>query len=301
MSKSDKPMMSTKQLIVHMKSKGIKFEKANEQQARLVLEQKNYYFKLTSYRKNFLELNDKYHNLDFAYLIDLASIDMHLREYLLDLSLDIEHGIKVKLMELISNDNEEDGYSIVTDFKKANEHAYQQTIAYLRKNRYLHDLYVKHGNEPSIWVLFEIMTFGTLSLFVDFYLKRSPSKSVRKFHNYLKYAKNIRNACAHNNPLLVNLFSDKEFLRKPSAPVRTASKEIGISSSNLRDLKVNDLISLFYLHKLIQSDVLGSHKYDQGKKLILRFQRHQDWYIDNVNLVTFVKIMDMLVDYLETN
>ncbi len=61
-----------------------------------MLDNVNYYFKLASYRVNFPKNYDKkYINLDFAYLTDLASIDMQLRDYLLDLSLDIEHGIKV--------------------------------------------------------------------------------------------------------------------------------------------------------------------------------------------------------------
>ncbi|MFD1124035.1 Abi family protein [Lentilactobacillus raoultii] len=299
MIKEEKPMLPTKELISHMKEKGITFKVANEQQARTTLEQKNYYFKLTSYRKNFSKVNGKYQNLDFAYLIDLASIDMHLREFLLDLSLDIEHGIKVKMMSLISNDQSEDGYSIVTDFRNMYKKSYDQTINCLKKNKYMHDLYKKHGQEPSIWVFFEVMTFGTLSLFVDFYLRRTPSKAVRKFHYYLKYAKNIRNACAHNNPLLVNLFSDKEFLLRPSAPVRTAASEIGISSSYLHDLKVNDLVSLFYLHKLIQSNALGANRYKQGKRLITRFNRNQAWYADNINIRTFIKILDVLVDYMK--
>ncbi|HBF75761.1 MAG TPA: DNA-binding protein [Lactobacillus sp.] len=294
-------MYSTTKLIAHMKQKGIKFNITSENDARVMLEQKNYYFKLTSYRKNFPKIDNQYQNLDFAYLTDLASIDMQLREYLLDLSLDIEHGIKVKLMSLISNDPSEDGYSIVQDFKAKNGQSYEKTINYLKKNRYLHDLYEKHHAEPSIWVFFEVMTFGTLSIFVDFYLKRSHKKAVKRIHNYLKFTKNIRNACAHNNPLLVNLFSEREFLRHPSAPVSTASKEIGISSQYLNDLKVNDLVSLFYLHQTIQSPALGNHRVRQGKRLINRFHRHSDWYADNVNITTFIKILTVLVDYIDCN
>ncbi|NLR17482.1 Abi family protein [Lactobacillus sp. LC28-10] len=294
-------MYSTTMLIAHMKQKGIKFNIASEDDARLMLEQKNYYFKLTSYRKNFPKIDDQYQNLDFAYLTDLASIDMQLREYLLNLSLDIEHGIKVKLMSLISNDPSEDGYSIVQDFKAANEQSYQKTISYLKKNRYLHDLYEKHHAEPSIWVFFEVMTLGTLSMFVDFYVKRSPVKAVKRIHKFLKFTKNIRNACAHNNPLLVNLFSEREFLRQPSAPVKSASNTIGISSQYLNDLKVNDLVSLFYLHQTLQSPALGKHRVHQGKRLINRFHRHSDWYADNVNITTFIKILTVLVDYIDCN
>src|SRR5699024_6372912 len=182
----EKRMMSTNELINHMKSKGITFNFISENEASKTLNKVNYYFKVTSYRSNFPKNeSNKYENLDFAYLVDLASIDMQLREYLFDLSIDIEHGIKVLLLNLISNDVNEDGYSIVEDFKINYPNQYQRTLKYLEKNKYLHDMYKKHHNNISIWVFLEVMTFGTLSIFVDFYLKRKNTRSVRQIHNYL--------------------------------------------------------------------------------------------------------------------
>ncbi|WP_368791418.1 Abi family protein [Companilactobacillus farciminis] len=295
----EKRMMSTNELINHMKSKGITFNFISENEASKTLNKVNYYFKVTSYRSNFPKNeSNKYENLDFAYLVDLASIDMQLREYLFDLSIDIEHGIKVLLLNLISNDVNEDGYSIVEDFKINYPNQYQRTLKYLEKNKYLHDMYKKHHNNISIWVFLEVMTFGTLSIFVDFYLKRKNTRSVRQIHNYLKFSKNIRNACAHSNPLLVNIFSDKEFLRRPSAPIKSAAKQMNIPMNYLQDLKINDLVSLFFLHKKIQSKKMSEHRYNQGKKILTRFHRHKDWYADNTKLNTFFKILDILIDYI---
>ena len=85
-------MLTTNQLIAHMKNKGITFNECTEKDAYHMLTQINYYFKLAFYRTNFVkDTNHKYVNLDFTYLTDLASIDMQLRDYLMDLSLDIEH------------------------------------------------------------------------------------------------------------------------------------------------------------------------------------------------------------------
>lgn len=101
---TSKPMLNSAQLVKHMQEKGIKFEITSPKDARYMLDNINYYFKLASYRVNFpKDSNGKYINLDFAYLTDLASIDMQLRDYLLDLSLDIEHGIKVILLHQIAN------------------------------------------------------------------------------------------------------------------------------------------------------------------------------------------------------
>ena len=82
----------------------------------------NNYFRVASYRKNYnkqLDANqnpiDKYVNLDFGYLQDLALIDMELRYTFLQLSLDIEHFTKLELLREIDN-HDEDGYQIVIDY-----------------------------------------------------------------------------------------------------------------------------------------------------------------------------------------
>jgi len=64
----EKRKYTYKEMINYMKSKGIKFELMNEQQAIKYLRKENYYFKLTAYRKNFPKVNGKYVDLDFAYL-----------------------------------------------------------------------------------------------------------------------------------------------------------------------------------------------------------------------------------------
>ncbi|USS90816.1 Abi family protein [Fructilactobacillus carniphilus] len=294
-----KPKLTETELISHMKAKGITFNEINEQQAKHVLVHKNYYFKLTAYRKNFTKRNGKYQNLDFAYLVDLASIDMQLREYLLSLSLDIEHSIKVKILALITNDSTEDGYSIIKDFKQYNESAYKNTVKYLKNNRYMNDFYNKHHDHISIWALLEVMTFGALSYFVDFYYQRTKYKSVKKIKNYFKYTKNIRNACAHSNPLLVNLFSEKELVPKPTAQVTTAATLMGIPKSELHDMKVNDLTSLFFLHSYVKDGSVGKRRAQQGNALIKRFNRHSEWYESVSSIKKIKKILTKLIDYLE--
>ena len=98
-----KIMLTNSELINHMESKNITFDKMSKLDALHLLNTKNYYFKVASYRVNFSkDGNGKYNNLDFAYLSDLAVIDMHLRNYLLSLCLDIEHGIKLRLINYIS-------------------------------------------------------------------------------------------------------------------------------------------------------------------------------------------------------
>ena len=116
-----KPMLSVTDLVAHMKNKGITFNITSEADATAYLHQNNNYFKLTSYRKNYSKYTSgtkagKYENLDFAYLVELARIDVQLRHVILAMCLDIEHFLKVQLIRAVEIAPGEDGYSIVADF-----------------------------------------------------------------------------------------------------------------------------------------------------------------------------------------
>ena len=116
-----KPMLSTKELIEHMKEKGITFRETSEKEAMDFLENNNYYMKLAAYRANYEKCVEgkrkgMYQNLDFAYLQELSRLDMHLRHLVLEMCLDIEHAIKVRLVDLATKDPQEDGYDIVRRF-----------------------------------------------------------------------------------------------------------------------------------------------------------------------------------------
>ena len=81
-----KLLKTSDELISHMKIKGIKFDIVKEEEAKIFLQNNNYYMKLASYRANYdkRKSNGEYINLDFAYLRELSTIDMHLRYLILN-------------------------------------------------------------------------------------------------------------------------------------------------------------------------------------------------------------------------
>lgn len=98
-----KALLSVDELVIHMKEKGITFNEITEDEAKEFLTKNNYYMKLASYRANYVKCDTgkrtgKYCKLDFAYLKELSTIDMYLRYKIMDICLDIEHAIKVKLL-----------------------------------------------------------------------------------------------------------------------------------------------------------------------------------------------------------
>lgn len=149
----------------------------------------------------------------------MAAIDASLRRCLTDITLAVEHGLKVKILDLVTKNDDEDGYTIVQEFRKKNPKSYGRVLSYLKANKYSQDLYKKHHNEPAIWVFLEVAPFGDLSQFIEFYASKYPNKTLRTITANMKFAKNIRNAAAHSNPILVNLFTPKEFIARPTQTV----------------------------------------------------------------------------------
>lgn len=58
----------------------------------------------------------KYLNLDFAYLKVMSILDMHLRDLVVRMCIDIEHDLKVMLVNDVEAQSAEDGYDIVNGF-----------------------------------------------------------------------------------------------------------------------------------------------------------------------------------------
>jgi hypothetical protein len=113
----------------------------------------------------------------------------------------------------------------------------------------------------------------------------------------MKFAKNIRNAAAHSNPMLVNLFSVEDFLLHPTQSVVSEVSLMHIDSKLLNDMKIHDLVALFYLNKLLTSDTARKHFYDHGKNVLDRFNRHSEYYLTLATIKQFKEIFGNLVDY----
>ena len=168
MYEKTKPMLDIDQLIAKIKSKGITFNSISEEEARLYLSKYNYYFKIMSYSKNFdyqtIDNNEKFFNLDFFMLKDLSIIDMNLRRTMMIFCLDIEHFLKVYLLNKVF-EHFHDGYSIVKDFLKSldSNNQLDSFMAELNNREssiYSQDLAVKYKDDYPIWVIIELISFG---------------------------------------------------------------------------------------------------------------------------------------------
>ena len=108
-NKINKPMMTSGLLIAKMRDeKGITFKYVTEEKAEIYLTDINNYLRTAAYRQNYPKYtyginSGKYIKLDFAYLQEMSTVDMHFRFLVNRMCLDIEQALKVKLVRDVSN------------------------------------------------------------------------------------------------------------------------------------------------------------------------------------------------------
>ena len=304
----DKPKLTPEQLVKKMETeKGITFTAMSEEDAISFLTEKNNYYRLSSYRKNYDKRLSgsnvgQYIRLDFAYLVDLSIIDMHLRNVIFQMCLDIEHDLKVKILNDITEDSDEDGYNIVREFIENNP-SLKEEIFKKRFSSYVGDLINKfftfesHINASGkeiidsveircpIWAFVEIISFGTfIKLYLFYYDLQCPIQS-----SLLNPIKNIRNACAHNNCLINNL---RKSTTRPSKAVTDVVAKIPTISSGERKryLSVKPIFEfccLLIVYNDIVSENVKKHRYEELFALINeRLRKHSDYYKDQ-QLLTY--------------
>lgn len=301
------PKLTNEDLIKWMRTKGIKFEIMNEQIAFDKMNSENYYFKIGAYRLNFEKNNQqKYEYLDFAYLDNLASLDRKLRYIIMQISLDLEHSLKTKLLTSISYDDSEDGYEIVKRFELEKHIEASEIIMKHTNPFYLNRIQSKHERNPSIWVLLELMSMGELSKFIEFYYEYTSFHKMewKEASQLIRYAKNIRNAAAHSNPILIDLYGKRKFsisgkkkgLKSNQILVNTNSK-MGLEKDVYQNPKVNDFLSLMYLHNKYASKNSRLNKIDLLENFSKQCVEHKDYYINNEKLQTLYKSLNIVIDY----
>lgn len=212
-----KKLLSIDELIEHMKNKGITFNEVSESDAKIFLQENNYYMKLAAYRANYEKCptgkrKGKYKKLDFGYLKELSTIDMYLRYIIMDMCLDIEHAIKVKLISNITNNPLEDGYDIVRKF-----------IA-------------KYYPYFPAWVFVELISFGDLLYFCSFYEETYGEKIVN--NTLMNTVRDMRNAAAHSNCILNKMTERIDSTKQVNSDVANFIKRISAISKTSR---VNNL------------------------------------------------------------
>ncbi len=309
-NRTDKPKQTAQQLVAKMKNeKGIQFKYTSEVDAANYLTNINNYLRTAAYRKNYQKhtkgINKgKYIGLDFAYLQELSTIDMHFRFIVSKMCLDIEHDLKVKMLKDIEADPSTDGYDVVKNFLLANAYiigkleansASPFTSDLIHKyftiqrksnltNKKKENKIVAYDDCP-VWVLLEMLTFGDFIKFYEFYYS---SRNFPKLStSVINLVKSLRNGAAHNNCIFADLAHGTS-----KAPSEISQQVSGINSinSNQRKKKLScrpmlEFVCLLYVYNLVVSDKVKYHRIKELKDLFFKRMPEKKGFFRNNELI----------------
>ena len=303
-----KKLLSIDELIEHMKNKGITFNEVSESDAKDFLQKNNYYMKLAAYRSNYEKCTEgkrvgQYKKLDFGYLKELSTLDMYLRYIIMDMCLDIEHAIKVKLISDVTNNPLEDGYDIVRKFiAKDDNLRILKNIRSHKSGEYCKDLIAKYYPYFPVWVFVELISFGDLLYFCSFY---EDMYGVQIMNNALmNTVRDVRNAAAHSNCLLNKMTERIDQTKQVNSDISNfikGMKDISKTSrvNNLNYKFTNSFVTLLYVYDSLMLDGSKKKRYKELQKFLNeRAIKNKNYFKSNTKIVGVYNFHKKVIDNL---
>ncbi len=301
-----RPMMRIDELVPYLKSKNIKFEKISEKDAEEYLRNNNNYYNLTSYKNNFLkypspagEYEGLYQDLDFAYLKDMAIIDYRVRLLFFKIIIDIEHYLKIRILNLIENIEEENGYKVVNMYleKDFNNEKFPKKVhnSIFKKvgSEYYNKIFSKYDMDKNqqlenipVWEFLEIITFGELVNFYEFFSEEYNLENELKNIFILREVVKLRNAVAHNSCVLSEL-DKKDNLHRADTLVINYLRECEVGKETRNNKLSNSRIrqmtyTLYMFNEIVTSMGIKKNVTEDINELFFgRIIYHKEYYNNN--------------------
>ncbi|MBR5032425.1 MAG: Abi family protein [Treponema sp.] len=282
---------------------GITFNIMDEQKAQEFLHKNNYFFRIKQYAEICVEKtkNGKYKGLDFGHLVELSTIDMFLRKNLLKMTIDLEHYLKVNLVNDCQTNEDDDGYGVVK--------------AFLSKYPYIQKTITRGGNfscysgmdieacmtNPAVWNIVELLGFYDFTLFYSFYYDYFHLKSEYKSH--IDSIRRIRNAAAHNSCMLCNFKPVSNFAYDVGINFDLLDAGLGISpgliTSCLKVPLLNDFAVMLSVYtKLLTSPKVKQKTFEEMKEFFDdRMILHKEYFEGFSNIKNAYKFARAVLDY----
>ena len=319
LEETKKKKLNIEEQIEDMISKNIKFELMDINEAKKYLKYNTYYFKLKSYAKNY-NINvytNKYYNLDFTYLVELSKLDMYIRRIILELSLDIEHFLKVRLLNDFCNNLQEDGYNIIRLFLQYHPNAENDIRLKANNYSFCSNLVEKHLSEDneienlSLWTIMELLSFGNFMELYELYYQTYKSFN---YSPYLKSIKFIRNAAAHNSCILSSIRrpnSTKKFRKTKQLMTNLTKIPEFKSLTNIDGMMKNPVIHDFVALLFVYNDIMKmpTTKLTRNKKMREikidfcdengRFKRNREYFSKNPYLLDAYQFVSNIIIYMD--
>ena len=235
----------------------------DEEKAKEILKKNNFFFRLKQYCSTCTEQTKsvKYIGLDFGHLVELSTIDMFLRKLLLKMTIDLEHYLKVKIVNECQENEADDGYGVVTAFLKNNPKIRGTITNGSKLAGYNGFSLRKYIESPAVWNFIEMIGFFDFINFYSFYYDY--------FHmncRYIKYfdsVRRLRNAAAHNVCLLYNFTPVQNFRYDTDISFELLGAKLGIGNGTIASCMKVPLLNDFAVMLSVYTQLVTSEKVRQ--------------------------------------
>lgn len=255
------PKLKVPEIIEYCKNNlGITFNLMDEEKAKEFLEKNNFFFRLKQYCSICPEQtkSGKYIGLDFGHLVELSTIDMFLRKLLLKMTIDLEHYLKVKLVNDCQNNPADDGYEVVEKFLESHLKL-KEDIAKVNKNTsYGERSFEKYIAAPAVWNFVEMVSFADFISFYAFYYDYMRMKC--EYTKHFDSVRRIRNACAHNVCMLASFKPVQSFKSDLETNFELLGGNIGIGSGTISYCMKVPLLNDFAVMLSVYTKLISSPK-----------------------------------------
>ena len=245
--------LTVDEIITYCKDElGITFNIMSEESAKTFLQKNNYFFRLKQYAETWTERTSsgKYVRLDFGHLVELSTIDMFFRKYIFKMTIDLEHFLKVKIVNDCQNNECDDGYQVVDAyFEKCPwiKDKIQKEKKLTEYSGYDSDEYKVH---PAVWNMAEMLTFNDFIYFFSFYYDYFHLKC--EYTKQFESIRRLRNASAHNVCILCNFTPFNNFSLDYETYLLLSQANIGMSPTTISQLLrvpvLNDFAVMLHLY-----------------------------------------------------
>ena len=255
------PKLKVPEIIKYCKNDlGITFNLMDEEKAKEFLEKNNFFFRLKQYCSTCPEQtkSGKYIGLDFGHLVELSTIDMFLRKILLKMTIDLEHYLKVKLVNDCQNNPADDGYEVVEKFLESHLKL-KEDIAKVNKNTsYGESSFEKYTAAPAVWNFVEMVSFADFISFYAFYYDYM--RMTCEYTKHFDSVRRIRNACAHNVCMLASFKPVQGFKSDLETNFELLGGNIGIGSGTISYCMKVPLLNDFAVMLSVYTKLISSPK-----------------------------------------
>ena len=304
--------LSIDEQIADFENKNVKFDIYSKEDAKKFLRYNSYFFKLKSYAHNYekyrkVDMQNMYVNLDFAYLVELSSLDMYLRRIIMGMCLDLEHVLKTRLIYDITNNPKEDGYDIIKRYVDGHYDilvSMYSNIDNSANSELIKKIKEDEDNIPA-WKFVEVLSFGR---FIELYELYYGTHGGKSYSNLLGSIKFLRNAAAHNTCLLNTMRRPYSIKVKKSMEIMNAlaeSKKFTTSyKTKMQNPVVHDLVVLLFVYFDILNTSANRSMRDKGIEDLDRLffeimPRHKEYFEKNNVLVENYNFICQVITFLK--